>query len=1349
MGILAGPLSLTVGGGDSITGENLPTAIILPASKDTVLGTNVKLDGSASFSTFGEITNYIWTVTKVPIGSKITTLDLVSLESDNSVVTLSPDIVGPYEVQLVVSDASSISSPTPCLIDTKLSLVPYNSDYIPDASFIWSYLSDFWARVEGKKKIETIWSSMIQIVAAELLKLYQYNYNKSIRDIQAVYQRRWVPFTLDLDLTADQTSFVLAEDKAGTNAVSLLIEGSTGNTALTHSFTDRVSVPSSSCDFSVSSFGISTYPGRLLSFKDQSFTLLRSVKNINQLHSGSDGAVTALSDTFDSTGFTAPLVGKTLRMFFAPPFGSTQVIFNDFLIDTYVGPTQVTLTQTDGSLVSFTSNITDIPYVVFDQDDPYSTFISASPEVPAGLTDTSWRFSSTLISAEHNFESEGVTPGDFITFEITKVGSNDSCQVEVQVVSVDENKLGFVCSKEVQDGVAVDSFSSTDQLSLTTAFGVSGLSVDSNSNLVYIKDALILKDLLNSGIFKRKYFEKLLSYKDELDLGLFKVAIRPVSIKRRSKIAIDTDIISVPTLQEYIKQPNLVTVDGKTYQVSEDNLFLLDHTPYILVENQDYVVDAEESIAGTCTITSGSGQISIDKGDLLDRSIKPGDSIEVSTFAGSQLFTIVEVINDTTLSCYPFSTASSVEADFIIKRKIPGKFIRFTEQRFSNAGLPKRFWAEIVFCDNSQVIENNFGVLLGVKKDDLDISVNGFAYKKIVHGLMYALTMGPTVSNLGLAANILLGLPFTEKEGTISEINPSYRIRDDGSPLLGRILVTASDGSGTSVYFYPQGDQIEDPLNPGYWIPASPNSGLAINPDTGIPYAVGDNVKRFVALTKGADVVDYLTDSTWADKLYAQGDLGAVLYKYHSLELLVNSNLVSPKGVDLALSFLQLAKPTYTKMFISFQKTIIDLVEVAEQLSLLRPFGFWDNISLGFPTAIKFDYPAAAPDSFISVEGVAYTLLKYGVDLSTTYGSTTVTSAAGGFITAPANAYYDAPYVLAGDLLVVYEGNNSDRYVVGSVISDTQLGSVTKLNGSGFAFETLSNQYFAVYRPSSEVIQKKSSISITNATSTITVGAGLFSAGVTPGDSLCFYGGAIYSRKYTIVGINFSTNVVTLDHAIVEASGTYSIIIVRVGRQTSYLLGRPSNSYPFRADFAIGSKQVVLGTTLLEEALFVEIGDLLIRDTGTTYEVLAWDPSTKTLAVADAATANETNQPCQIKKQNRSSASVSTDIMDRMPGEELSLTLESAGQDLLTSFASPQATTVSSLDFGSLGIQPGDFLVIYEGPDSIVDVGYGVGVYPIISINDPGNVTLVVGTQFSMTNASPGYLYGIKRRKTL
>lgn len=110
--------------------------------------------------------------------------------------TFLPDVTGIYRFDLTVSDGQLLSTPAVTVVNVLDSPVPRGC--VPDLTFMWGYLSDFWRLVEGRERIQVVWEGMAQVVASELLALWQIDYAKSLRDVQRTFQRRWLHYDLKL-----------------------------------------------------------------------------------------------------------------------------------------------------------------------------------------------------------------------------------------------------------------------------------------------------------------------------------------------------------------------------------------------------------------------------------------------------------------------------------------------------------------------------------------------------------------------------------------------------------------------------------------------------------------------------------------------------------------------------------------------------------------------------------------------------------------------------------------------------------------------------------------------------------------------------------------------------------------------------------------------------------------------------------------------------------------------------------------------------------------------------------------------------------------------------------------------
>ena len=1328
-----------------------PVAIITPASQESVVGAIVKMDGRASYDADGKpsgVITYRWTFSRVPIGSQIEQIGFEPMDPESSVVTFAPDVTGFYEVSLVINDGSIDSRPSIGSVDVSIISVPNNRGIIPDASFIWNYLSDFWTLVQDRERFEVLWSAAIQIIGAELLKLYQYDYNKSIKDIQKVFQRRWIHYDPVLELTSYEVTGVLTDDQAGLDAATLAIDPDSGIVLEDQeSFFNLVTVPLSEGNFVQTPYGKSIPSGLLATVADRSYTMARAKSAIKAINEGDDGSINvAEPNTFYGSGFYDNYVGLTLKILTGNDVGNYKIA------TVAIDGNRITVTDMSGGAVVFTTTASSLEYSVVPASDNLSSFFSDLKAIPTRTAGQAWRFGSTLQSTEYNFEEYGVSIGDVLEINVYRTDRSLSATLRVQVIGVDRNRLSFVFNMDdLTDGSVAGGLSDDTQLALAEALRVTGLVRNSAGNLEYSLEAEVVRSKLTSNSFKRNYYEITLNPEMEIDLGAFNVKLTPTKVIRNSKILLPSEILSIPMMQEYIKQPNLGEVDGQLYIIGRNGLLHeIDHEPYVLSENLDYVLDDESTITGFANTVQNFDEVSIPRGDLIDRGIKRGDTLNLVTGGTSVNFNIRKVIDSETLSVYPSPTSTAIGVQFTIERRVAGKFIRFVSGTFTKDNLiPNRLWAEVTFVSNNPLIEANFGSLVGVREEDLASAQS--PYKSVVEGLMYALANGPVVQNLHLAAQILLGLPFAEESGVVTEINPIFRVRNDGSPMFGRILIEARDKDNnptgvTNIYLYPQGRQLVDRDNPGEWIQATPNeAGLAINPDTGVEYVVGDSVSQFSVLSKGVDIDDYLTGTGLTESLLEQGIISALVTQYHSFRLRINSDITTPADVNLTTNFIKTAKPHYAHISAGLLKIVEDFIDIDDALLFGLVHGFFDTIGYSLPVAVKVDR-GSGDDDYLSIDGIMYTRYVYGADLVTTQGSNQVTSASGGFVSPGPNQTFDRPLIRSGDVLNIESGPNMGPYPISTVDGNTNV-TVT------FAgqFETKSDQKFRIYRPVTNPIFPQFTANVIQTSQLVSIPEGGMSAGIAVGDVFAFHGGAVNaSRIYTIIAFDRDTKKITVSPAIVEASGSYTGNIRREGIETRYL-GKAESDTPFTADFNTGSAAVVFqsGSSDLNHLSFIRPGDTIIRGV-QVFNVLDFKPTSLTAYVDPKPTFTAAGESVKLWRPTRQGTPIAFDFTDRIPDEYLGLDVKrtSGGgvllADLQTTATSPDVDTSSIEDFDALGIVPGDLLVLLDGADSNVDIGYGTGVYPIQELPDVNTLRL---TRPLTTTGT--FKYGVRRRKSL
>ena len=1342
-----------------------PTAVVYPLEYEAVVGAIVKLDGRASTDPQNYDLTYQWSFTQVPIGSQVESDGFTDLEDDSSVVTFAPDVTGHYQISLVVNNGYLDSTPALAEIDVRFILVANHKGLIPDASFIWRYLSDFWTRVENRGKFEVFWSSAIQLLGTELLNLYQYDYNKSIRDIQNLMQRRWQLYSPALDLSTAVIRFVLADDQAGLGAVTSLVDPHTGQPREVQlDYANLVAVPADQGNFATTSYG-KVCVGRVLTTGGRSYTMARSGTTYRAVGFGQDG-VTAhpgdLVNTFRGSGFNQDHAGLTLRI------NGTSAVAGDYVINTVLNSYSVLL---DG-FVGPNPYLVELSYSVLTTAPDNVFYTDLLEVVPTKQIGQQWRFSATMI-VDSNMEAQGVSPGDVIEVQVQRTDNNKFGVLQVQVVSVDRNRVGFVFNLEdLIPGVAAGGLSSAAQTSLADALQVPTVQITPAGRLVYSGQAAAIATLLDTVKFRRQYYETLLTPATPINLGFFSVTLTPLRILRNRMMALPTQIMSIPVLQEHIKIPNTTTINGQLTQVTvSGELVPLDHKPYLLVENLDYILDDASSIYGVCSLQLGSEIIRIPYGDLVDRSIKPGDTLTIAYGAEFPIFDILQVVDAETIRVTPAPNVDLVGVSFKLTRKVAGKFLRLISGVFTPKNpVPQRLWAEVSYFDNNDAVEGNFGVLVGLMREQFENQQGTTEYKSAIAGLMYAMSTGPsTVANMELAGQILLGLPFAESAGVITEINQIYRRDLNGAPVYGRILIDGRDQTGkptgiTNIYFFPYGKQILRNLE---WISAVPEySGIAINPDTGKEYVVGDTVKQFALLSKGAKIEEYLDSPEWFTTLVDQG-LFTVLEKYHAFRFTANSDVISPGDLDLCAQYFKVAKPSHVRLITSLEQTLPEYVDFTDaiEFSYGTPPVMFDTPAFCLPMAVKFD-PDMGGGSFFTFGGRIYLEYLSGNDLVTSRGATQVSSDAGGFIDArPAyDESHDTPYIRAGDVLEIQDSDNAGRYLITSVMDDKTLQVAVPVRPYGAGtFSEANSQAFVVYRPVQNPYWVTPGFSVTHGSATVHVPTGGFSASIGVGQVVIFYDPSNptwVSLPYTVKAYNPITQIVTLDSAPSEPSGSYHAVFVREGVTTAYLLHSP-DQWPLVVNQVDNNPWIAVqgASSDLFQLGLVHTGDQLTLNhpSSPVYTILGVDRSGLRLYVTPTPAGSYASVDAAIQRPGCPDTMISIDILDRFPEDHLDLVLISSAADLTTTEGSSVVSTVSGVVFDDdttdpwigpdpghiagtgLFVLPGDVLEILSGADA--------GLHEIVG--GSGSTQLVLLDPLTENHAAPGIAYRLHRKRPL
>ena len=1389
---------LTFTSGTVVEEKNIPTALVVASPQFGVLGSVVKLDGRSSSDPDDLPLTFTWSFVSVPIGSKVEGEGFRTLDPDMDVVSFSPDLVGEYVVGLTVSNGLFSSQQVLTSISIRALLVPHGRGIIPDGKFIWSYIRDIWTQVEGREWFETLWSALIQLTGNELLKLYQADFNKSIRDIQDLYQRRWLSYEPKLALVESDLTFFLGNHMVGSDAST----GSIGVTGLAIIFGpnelivysgnitpnvagEQVQIQTSQAPSNIGSFTIeSLNPSRsgyrllgnplnpvpdliaedvpiVFAFQSTNWNIAGGGGNnlalsmaeygspldyllplFNEISAGSIGLIRVGDIIHYPTGPNAGFYriveksGTFLVVDKKPPSFSDVTTANAHKADIY-RPVSINIPQPDEALsdtvtVEYSSARKDLATIApgrllvvggqaftilrtsFDvnQRVPLAVVTTTEKLVTSGLKSQYWRIPHTLVSESQNFEELGVSTGDLMIVDVVREDLQTTTEIVAQVVGVDQFRLGFVLTDEpVLDG-EVPPIPNKTFLDLSTRFGLPEIIKQQDGSLFFTSTVKEIFDYISSGKFQREYWNTELDNSTVFTAGGFSFTLHPRAIYRNRLVPVDEDLRSIPVLQEFIVQPTTIEKGGKFFQVHKGQEFELKNKPAVLGENFDYIIDSEFALDGELTFRSGTNVIEADDADFVDRGVGAGDLFiidEPLTLEGQYLIQSVENKERLTLARdVPLYVLSEiVTAKVRIQRKREGHFLRFVPGTFTaNRPAPARLWAEVSFFDNSETIENNFGILVALSKADLDNVSTNINYRQAVAGLMFAFTKGSSIDRVRLGAQILLGLPFTEHRGIIRSIEENYRLNIEGEPVVGRILIEDVDSTGQAlgtqrVYTYPV--DLESEL-----------AGIETNPATEKPYAVGDTVDIFQPLVKGVVIDDYISNPLDP----ASFSSNAFLQQYHTIRVRINDNIFGLEELDLVSSFLKKITPSYIAYAVVMTSEFVDFVAIDDRLIQAIKSGdtiLVDNASFSIPPALMFDSRTMGNVFQMRFEEGVYTVRRTGNNLTTAADSTLVTVPGGGITDPKSNEDFEAPLTKAGDELFIFSGPNmGGPYLIGSVPNDTQ--ALCTDGAPTVGFQTAINQRYAILRKITSKLLTGTAAT-TSGDNTVALSGpptpALRTNGVAPGDWIVISDG-VTAWRYTIRLVKEGTpgtKVWDRVEVVPAPAATASGLSYTIYRPTFF--EAPSlDSWEVESD-----GNAVLVDYPPELGALCDVGDelLLDEDAQRKYMVLHHFPLYTTPPLPSGI-----HSGVRLVKKNRPATTIAFDHVEKYdPTDVLEMALVETANDANCTNGSDQVS-FSTYDPTELLARPGDFLVLTSGGNSTVDVGHGPGVYPIRKVTLAG-----------------------------
>lgn len=803
--------------------------------------------------------------------------------------TFFPDEPGFYSFDLIVFDGALSSSPSAVIINVLESPLPRGCT--PDLAFIFNYLSDFWNLVEGRDRISVFWGALAQVVATELFTLWQYDYNKSLRDIQRTFNRRWLHYDL-----------LLAEPIPELTRIRPLFGGITSSFLLVGVGTSGVN----GTTLAISSPALAETVSFNIRAMDPATATTLAVEIQDRLRQLADAR-------FSATVITDRTANEASGQLVAAAPGA----YTD----------GQTFTLDDGVNAPVTFEIDTVPDGVLAGN--------VAVDISAAATDVDV---ATAIEAAINAAALNITPNrtgatiDLLNDFAGEVGNN-TITTTGGIPGTFTGMSGGIGGERI----VIDApFPFTIHTSSTLPIFAVGAESRHPSGTA------------GAGVGSRTYRvdRSLLGLDVKADdfLILNGVAYRIATV-------LDSPVDAYPYQRVVVKE-DLPASPGGTWEITGwvSSEFIDFYNGLVSVGDYADFVVYEAEFTNAPTLATNELVETIVLGVNEEESSRAAvDQWNIGGFVANSTFRTLlarvlrrtyvpissEVVDVPTLTrLIRIEDEEEVlrrNLDYFLEDVRNGQGIRFVAGNASDPGdvwegerPPNRLWAEYTFLDNRPIIEDNFGLAVDLKVDELSELPTTIDYLSAVRGLWYAYFNGPTIRNLRIGVQILLGLPFSETRGTIEEI------RTDFSPKNGRMLIRDADNTEiVRVYRWPKVLELE------------------VNPVTGERYKVGDEVEEFAPLVEGAEVIDYLTDPDWFQGLLNQGIFYEV-EKFHKFLVRINTAAFNLSSLLFVRSFVLKIKPTYT-----YPIFLVSLDEADDEISVT------DDVEL-FGTLLLFDAPCDA-----------------------------------------------------------------------------------------------------------------------------------------------------------------------------------------------------------------------------------------------------------------------------------------------------------------------------------------------------------------------------------------------------
>lgn len=788
------------------------------------------------------------------------------------------DKPGTYRYSLRVNNGSLYSDPV--IQTVQATHGEQLLSHRPKSDYLFMSLPDFWDLVEDKSLLSTSWSAFTQIISADLLKLMQNDYAKSIRDITRKYQRRWLHYPMRIPVPS---------------ALSDTLDTTVKDPVHAYIKPDSAHISSTSTNLS---FNSTINTGRLVDPSDGSAALTTEVslgKGVILDASGYHGKVNVVKQSA-TTPYDITISSNGMNAVRIVDSGSHGF----FLQDPAAADTQTNMFSSRGTAIKRADlKVGDI--LILIQDGVY--YARTINKIPA--VDTSGANDVPIKNAIEWDAAEGKLTADGTTFQwqiVRKVSFSQLVQGPYFNLggNVDLRTLEF----SFGDSAEI-SYNSPLTNEAVTAY-VPIIHTTSNEIFLdwrpFIHDMSVILGLTQTSETPRFEFKK---NEDLLN------SIRLVAVHRTERVPLRDDVLSIPRLGEG-------TV-GYTFS---------ENTEYEITNNRLELFPVDTF---NVTVTKGSSSVYVDK-----------DLTEVKSI----------ILTEGEIGSYAVTSFKERKLETTHTFKTSGTYTARIPRYSFNQDLPERLWAEITYFDNYQVIEDNFGILVGLPKsavESLDVD-----YLSLVKATWFAFMHGPSVNNIKMAAEAFMGLPYAEEEGRVTVLEPNH------TTTLGRIVIKTAQGFST--YYYDNSYPISTNPTTNRQIKAvtvaqAKEWELTAKTQATLQKLIDDpktpsdkvaeyklklkraqdsddaKVPAFTALTDAVRVWDYVSNPKEAATIFT-GD--RLLEKFHTFVIEVPTKALTGTYVKTLKTFVEEWKPEHTDVIFFGVHNVVDSIAPTERF-LVKP----------------------------------------------------------------------------------------------------------------------------------------------------------------------------------------------------------------------------------------------------------------------------------------------------------------------------------------------------------------------------------------------------------------------------